>query len=83
MLVLLTFTQIWNDAANPQLYIQNSALKTLPVAFATLQPAGSTVAFVGAQAAAGMVMALPPIIVFLVTQSKVIATMAYAGMGGM
>lgn len=83
VLVLLTFTQIWNDAANPQLYIQNSALKTLPVAFATLQPAGSTVAFVGAQAAAGMVMALPPIIVFLVTQSKVIATMAYAGMGGM
>ncbi len=83
VLVLLTFTAVWNDSATPQLYIQNSALKTLPVAFATLQPAGSTVAFAGAQAAAGMVMALPPIIIFLITQSKVIATMAYAGMGGM
>jgi len=82
VLVLLTFVSVWNDAANPQLYIQNSALKTLPVAFATLQPAGSTVAFAGAQAAAGMVMALPPIILFLITQSRVIATMAYAGMGG-
>jgi len=82
VLILLTFVAVWNDAANPQLYIQNSALKTLPVAFATLAPAGSTVAFAGAQAAAGMVMALPPIILFLITQSKVIATMAYAGMGG-
>lgn len=82
VLVLLTFVSVWNDSANPQLYIHNDALKTLPVAFATLQPAGNLVAFAGAQAAAGMIMALPPIILFLITQSKVIATMAYAGMGG-
>lgn len=82
VLVLLTFVAVWNDSANPQLYIHNDALKTLPVAFATLAPAGNAVAFAGAQAAAGLVMALPPIILFLVTQSKVIATMAYAGMGG-
>ena len=83
VLVLLTFVQVWNDAANPQLYIHTDALKTLPVAFATLAPGGvNTIAFAGAQAAAGMVMALPPIILFLVTQSKVIATMAYAGLTG-
>jgi len=83
VLVLLTFVMVWNDAANPQLYIHTDALKTLPVAFATLAPGGTnTVAFAGAQAAAGMVMALPPIILFLITQSKVIATMAYAGLTG-
>lgn len=83
VLVLLTFVMIWNDAANPQLYIHTDALKTLPVAFATLAPGGTnTVAFAGAQAAAGMIMALPPIILFLITQSKVIATMAYAGLTG-
>jgi ABC-type glycerol-3-phosphate transport system permease component len=83
VLVLLTFVAVWNDAANPQLYIHNDALKTLPVAFATLAPGGTnTVAFAGAQAAAGMIMALPPIILFLITQSKVIATMAYAGLTG-
>lgn len=83
VLILLTFVQVWNDAGNPQLYIHTDALKTLPVAFATLAPGGTnTIAFAGAQAAAGMVMALPPIILFLVTQSKVIATMAYAGLTG-
>lgn len=83
VLVLLTFVMVWNDAANPQLYIHTDALKTLPVAFATLAPGGTnTVAFAGAQAAAGMIMALPPIIIFLLTQSKVIATMAYAGLTG-
>ena len=82
VLVLLTFVAVWNDVGNPQLYIHNDALKTLPVAFATLAPAGNAVAFAGAQAAAGLVMATPPIILFLITQSKVIATMAYAGMGG-
>lgn len=87
VLILLTFVAVWNDAANPQLYIHNDALKTLPVAFATLAPApgpygGANIAFAGAQAAAGMVMALPPIIIFLAMQSKVIATMAYAGLTG-
>ena len=82
VLVLLTFVAVWNDVGNPQLYIHNDALKTLPVAFSTLAPAGNAVAFAGAQAAAGLVMATPPIILFLITQSKVIATMAYAGMGG-
>lgn len=83
VLVLLTFIGVWNDAGTPQLYIHNDALKTLPVAFTTLAPAGNAIAFAGAQAAAGMVMALPPIILFLIMQSRVIATMAYAGLGGM
>ena len=82
VLILLTFVGVWNDAANPQLYIHNDALKTLPVAFATLAPVGNVVAFAGALAAAGMVMALPPMILFLIMQSKVIATMQYAGMTG-
>lgn len=85
-LVLLTFNAIWADAATPQLYIHTDALKTLPVAFATLGAAGvpgqTGVAMAGAQAAAAMVMALPPMIVFLTTQSRVIKTMAYAGLTG-
>jgi putative chitobiose transport system permease protein len=85
-LVLLTFQMVWNDAATPQLFIHNDALKTLPVAFATIGAAGvpgaTQVALAGAQAAAAMVMALPPMILFLATQSRVIKTMAYAGMTG-
>jgi ABC-type glycerol-3-phosphate transport system permease component len=85
-LVLLTFQGVWSDASTPQLYIHNDALKTLPVAFATLGSAGvpgaTQVAMAGAQAAAAMVMALPPIILFLATQSRVIKTMAYAGLTG-
>jgi ABC-type glycerol-3-phosphate transport system permease component len=85
-LVLLTFNMVWNDATTPQLYIHTDALKTLPVAFATLGAAGvpgqTGVAMAGAQAAAAMVMALPPMIVFLATQSRVIKTMAYAGLTG-
>ncbi len=85
-LVLLTFNMVWNDAVTPQLYIHTDSLKTLPVAFATLGAAGvpgqTGVAMAGAQAAAAMVMALPPMIVFLATQSRVIKTMAHAGLTG-
>lgn len=82
VLILLTFVGVWGDAATPQLYIHNDALKTLPVAFATLAPAGNAIAFAGAQAAAGMIMALPPMILFLIMQSRIISTMQFAGMGG-
>ena len=82
VLILLTFVQVWNDAVSPQLFIYNDALKTLPVAFANLVPAGNTIAFAGAQAVAAMLMALPPMILFLIMQSRIIATMQFAGMGG-
>ena len=82
-LVLLTFIGVWNDAATSQLYLQNQARKTLPVAFNTIGAAGTNqIAFAGAMAAAAVVMALPPIILFLAAQSRVIRTMAFAGMKG-
>lgn len=82
-LILLTFIGVWNDAATSQLYLQNQALKTLPVAFTTIGAAGTNqIAFAGAMAAAAVVMALPPMILFLAMQSRVIRTMAYAGLKG-
>lgn len=82
-LIMLTFIAEWGNAGASQLYLQNQALKTLPVAFTTLGAAGTNqVAFAGAIAAAGLIMALPPVIVFLVFQARVIQTMAFAGLKG-
>lgn len=78
-LLLLAFKDSWGDVGSPSLYIQSESLKTLPQA---LSYVGATIARMGAGAANSLLIMLPPIIIFIITQSNVIETMKSSGMKG-
>ena len=59
-------------------YIQDEALKTLPLALSTIGESGN-VARAGAMAAATFLTTLPTIVIFTIMQGRVIETMAYSG----
>lgn len=77
-LIVFSFVNSWNDYFSPLVYIQDEALKTLPLALSTIGESGN-VARAGAMAAATFLTTLPTIVIFTVMQGRVIETMAYSG----
>lgn len=72
---ILMFQQIWSlDNTN---YVYDESLKTLP--YALSQVTSGAIVRVGAGQAVGVLMMIVPAIVFLVNQTKIIDTMAAAG----
>ena len=76
-LIVFTFQGLWNSGST--VYIQSEQLKTVNYALSQIM-AGGSIARAGAGAAATVVMMLPPLIVFMLTQSNIVATMATSGM---
>ncbi len=74
-LVIFAFQGLWNNAGGG--YIYKEQLKTLPAALSQITSSGMS--RVGAAAAASVLLMIPPIITFLITQSNVIKTMAHSG----
>ena len=76
------FVATWNDYFSPLIYLNEPALKTLPLALSTISGGGSSIGRAGAVSAATLLMTLPPIIVFSLMQRKVMQTMIYSGIKG-
>lgn len=77
---ILTFQTIWNDVSTSTLFMQNDSMKTFPFFLNTItNDLANQVARQGAAAAASLIVFLPTLIVFLIFQRKVIATMAHSG----
>lgn len=76
-LIVFTFQGLWNQGST--VYIQSEQLKTINYALSQIM-AGGSIARAGAGAAATVVMMLPPMIIFMLTQSNIVATMATSGM---
>ncbi|HZG84003.1 carbohydrate ABC transporter permease [Paenibacillus sp.] len=77
---ILQFQTIWNDTSTSVLFMQDDAMKTFPFFLSTItQNLANSVARQTAAAAAGLLMFLPTLVMFLVFQRKVIATMAHSG----
>lgn len=74
--IIFTFQSLWNG--NPQSYIYSEQLKTLPTVMSTIASGG--IARSGASAAVAVIMMIPPIAVFIFTQSSVMETMAHSGL---
>ena len=74
-LIIFAFQGLWNNPGANVLYQEE--LKTLPAVMSQISSSG--LARVGAGAAASVLLMIPPIITFLLTQSNVIETMAYSG----
>lgn len=78
---LLTFQGVWNSMETSTYYVRSEAMKTLPFFLGTLTSAmTNNVAGQGAAAAAGLLMFVPNLLIFLVLQSKVVQTMAHSGL---
>lgn len=77
--LILTFVAVWNDTFMPLVYIRREVMKTFPVALTTIGGGAGTVARTGAVGAAGLVTALPTIVIFVLVQRSVLQTMAYSG----
>jgi ABC-type glycerol-3-phosphate transport system permease component len=77
---ILQFQSIWNDVSTSVLFMQDDAMKTFPFFLSTItQNMANSVARQTAAAAAGLLMFLPTLVIFLIFQRKVIATMAHSG----
>lgn len=75
-LIIQSFQGLWSSGAST--YIHSEELKTLNYAMSQVLTAG--VARSGASSASSVIMLLVPVIVFVVSQSNIIETMASSGM---
>ncbi len=77
---ILAFQAIWNDTTTSVLYINDESKRTLAFYMMSLTSAqGNTVAGQGMAAAAGLLMFIPNLLLFIILQSKVMNTMAHSG----
>lgn len=79
-ITIIAFQSAWGNVETSQLFMQDESMKTLPYYMMSLTAnLANTVARQGAAAAGALIMFLPQLIIFLFSQSKVIATMAHSG----
>jgi ABC-type glycerol-3-phosphate transport system permease component len=77
---ILTFQMAWGNVETSTLFMQDESMKTFPFFLSTLTSGlANNVARQGAAAAAALIMFVPNLIIFLMLQRKVIATMAHSG----
>ena len=75
--MIFTFQSMWSSSGTSQ-YIYSENLKDLPAALSTI--AASGIARAGAASAVSVILMIPPIIVFLISQSSVMETMTHSGL---
>lgn len=73
--MVLSFTSIWNTGSVGVIF--DESLKLLPTALGQISAGG--IARTGVTAAATLLLMIPPIVSFVVTQSKMLQTMAHSG----
>ena len=73
--LVLAFQNIWNTGSAGVVF--DEALKLLPTALGQISAGG--IARTGVSAAATLLLMIPPILAFIITQSKMLQTMAHSG----
>jgi putative chitobiose transport system permease protein len=74
-LTIFSFQALWNRQGLE--FIYDEELKTLPTVLSQITASG--IARAGAAAAVGVVLMLPPILIFVLSQSNIIETMSHSG----
>lgn len=75
-LIIFTFQSMWSATGGS--YIYSEQLKTLPSVLSTI--AGGGIARSGAGAAVAVILMIPPVVIFIISQSSIMDTMAHSGM---
>jgi ABC-type glycerol-3-phosphate transport system permease component len=79
-LALFVFVAAWNDPWTSAVYTTTEDMKTLPYALTTINGGtANAIATAGTLGAASLLMVIPTVIVFIVTQKMVLETMAHSG----
>lgn len=83
-LVVLSFVANWNDFFSALIYTSDEAMRTLPLALQTISGGSGAAAIgnAGATSAATMLMTVPTVILFAISQRNVMETMTYSGIKG-
>ncbi len=76
---IMAFQTFWNDSASSVTYINNEAKRTFAFYLSSITSQANVVAGQGMAAASSLIMFLPNLIFFVISQSKVMDTMAHAG----
>lgn len=76
---ILSFQFIWNSTESSNIYVIDETKKTFAFYMNTLTAASAGPAGVGIAAAAGLVMFVPNLIIFIVMQGNVMDTMSHSG----
>lgn len=77
-LIIFSFQSLWNSTGGTFIYEEES--KLLPTILNQIATAG--IARVGTGAAASVLLMIPPFIIFIIMQSRIIETMAFSGIKG-
>lgn len=75
-LIIFTFQTMWGATGGS--YIYSEELKTLPSVLGTI--AGGGIARAGAGCAIAVFLMVPPVIIFIISQSSIMDTMAHSGL---
>jgi len=76
---ILSFQLVWNNLETSMLFTTSESIRTLAFYMSTLAATGG-VAGQGMAAAAGLIMFVPNILLFIVLQSRIMNTMAHSGL---
>lgn len=77
---IITFQGVWGDTQASTLFMQDETMKTLPYFVMSLTSGmANTVAGQGMAAAAGLLMFLPNLVLFLFAQKRIMETMVHSG----
>ncbi|PNT90545.1 carbohydrate ABC transporter permease [Clostridium thermosuccinogenes] len=77
---ILSFQSVWNNTETSTLFVTQESMRTLAFFMNSLSSNTNVVAGQGIAAAAGLIMFIPNIVLFIILQSNVMNTMAYSGM---
>ena len=75
-LIIFSFQNLWNASGGK--FIFDEELKALPQALSNIVAGG--ISRTGAAAAVALIMVIPPVVVFIISQSNVIETMGSSGL---
>jgi len=81
---ILTFQTVWGSVEGSAMFIEDDTLRTFPFLLHTFSTAATTEVggnpiFQGVNAAAGLIMFFPNLIIFIAMQSRVMNTMSHSG----
>ena len=77
---ILSFQVSWSNTEGSNIFVDKEALRTLPFYMSTVvSQQGNIVVTAGIGAAANLIMFLPNLIIFIIMQNKVMASMAHSG----
>ncbi len=78
---ILTFQIVWNNPESSNLFVTDESIKTLAFYLTSFvdRAAEGSIAGAGMAAAAGLIMFLPNLVIFIFMQSRVMNTMSHSG----